>query len=131
MSDINDNKLVKEIFSISSGDELDVWNDYGNLPPDYSGTIRWKKPSNQNILEVYMAVNYDGNVGGSESFGWLPVAFRPSTTKEIMGMVTYREGTVSTNKFQILNITEDGMFEIYAPATTIIRNMLFYGIINL
>lgn len=141
MLEINKDQLMVEveaeeiktnkIINIMAGNAIDVWNDYGSLPPEYSGTIRWRKPSNQNILEIYLAVNYSGNLAGRQFFGWLPEIFSPSFTKTILGVVTYREGTVNTTRFQLLNVTEDGLLDIYAPSTAILRNMLFYGMIDL
>jgi len=128
-----ENKNQLENLNATTEEALDAWNDYGELPPEYSGSIRWKKPSNKNILEVYMNASYWGSYKGTQTFcGWLSKDYLPKSTKTFKGVVYYKENSVTTMKFQMMNIDIKGDIIIYTTSPDqIITGYMFQGIIDL
>jgi len=142
---INNNQLIsekvldieKEIDNIEENNSVlavveDVWHDYDGLyPVDFDGHIWYRKPSNQNILEICAEVWVNNNMKGEQFFASLPVGFRPAKTEGITGFAMYDNGSTRELRLQILNVSNKGVMTIYGPPTEYIRFFIFNGIIKL
>jgi len=144
MKKIINNKLIseeildseKDVSNIGENNNLlafaeDVWHVDDLYPPEYDGRIWYRKPSNQNIVEIRAEVWVNDNMKGSQEFVVLPTGFRPSKTEGIAGFVMYDNGSKSEFRLQIMNVNDRGFMRIYSPPTEYIRFFIFNGIIKL
>ncbi len=128
--------VEKEVVSIEENNSLlafaeDVWHVDDLYPPEFDGRIWFRKPSNQNIVEICAEVWVNDNMKGDQVFAVLPAGFRPSKTEGIAGFVMYDNGSTSEFRLQIMNVNDRGVMRIYGPPTEYIRFFIFNGIIKL
>lgn len=130
-----DEKVINEIekadkkydFKVAAvGDDL--WHNVA-LPAGYDGFFKYRRLSNQNILEIYADVFYSGSKKGGISFA-IPEAVCPPWTETITGFVGYTTGSTYENKRQLLNVKDDGELYISASSTQIINNFMFNGLVD-
>ncbi len=112
--------------------EEDMWHDFeGIYPEDFDGYIRYRKPSNRNILEIQADIWVLINMKGEQFFASLPIEFRPSSTKCITGFAMYDNGSTRELRLQILNVSKKGVMTVPGPSAEYIRFFMFNGIIDL
>ncbi len=126
---MKENKEKETFLSVVNAVGDDLWHDV-SLPADYEGVFKYRRLSNQDILQIYADVEYNGSNDDSAIF-YIPESVSPANSKTITGFVTYRQRNTNTTRTQFLNIHDDG--ELYIPGYTdqIITDFMFNGMIDL
>ncbi len=106
----------------------DLWHNVA-LPSGYEGFFKYRRLSNQNILEIYADVFYSGSKKGGISFA-IPESVCPPWNETITGFVGYTTGSTYENKQQLLNVKGNGELYIPASSTQTIINFMFNGLVD-
>lgn len=111
----------------------DVWYDFA--PSEYMGetiVAKYRKLSNQNILEICINGMNEEDISGDLDFGRLPVEYRPSEWGLLFGMLSVEVNGEYIHEMQFLNIGDDGyVFTGSYRPNSIVNSFMFYGVINL
>ncbi len=127
MSEINKEQLANQVASV------DVWMDF-TPPANAEGVFKYRKLTDDNMLEIYLNGRYTGSATGSILLGILAAKYRPSTTQIITGLITYKVLADNSSRLQMqyLNMGPDGEVKIIGGVgQELIRSFIFHGFVDL
>jgi len=111
----------------------DLWHDIASNTNIDDCVMKYRKLSNQNILQIYVNGSNEIDISGSLDLGRLPKEYRPTNVEIIYGTIDLIINGEIVRSTQILNICDDGWVSITVGISSpyVIKNLVFYGMVNL
>ncbi|GEM_PF-1955516 len=111
----------------------DIWMDF-TPPANVDGIFKYRKLTDDNMLEIYLdGRNKSGDIG-SILIGILASKYRPIRTQIITGFIIYKSLVDGASRLQIqyLNIGDDGEVKVLGGVgQEVIKNFVFHGFVDL